>query len=973
MPPKKIIGTFPKTYEEDGTQHIITSDQRRGKGKHPVMYKHLLEDEHWLNALREEYAGSDDLKNSGRIFNGSDILLKNIEGEQFTDPNQVYQSRYTIESSYIYIISKVIGTTQYYKVGEGGSGDKTSGPGRLGDAQTFLPFGLETDVGFRVHYLLFFHKRHHPNVSQYLSTFIEKRLHANLRFNFRSASITFASGMASEWYLIPSTDLSIFLGFIFDVVSSYKIRPLQIWKLTSSTKEIIKLDVGWKERMRRNAIFNEREDDVSVSNIGTNIVIKHNYEEESGSVDMFKRHLLGMFNLPETQVGMALRNTATRANRVVLRIPTIQYSVIDIIKNKKLHAFGQPLQKDRFYAIVTNSTPARLFQTNEDDFLAKNMGAIHQIELTEEEKGRGITSKFYLHVKDLLEIHKVTKHTLPAEIDTWKLKDIYNSYHEKGEHYVEETYDMPNNFLAPPWYFNSEIQLSWAEKMTTKIEFMYHTDCDKNYSNNNRTFRWKSRNFFTPQFHRGTDLYIGRDKVDDNNEIIPNTEEDVPIFRVMNVMSVNEIQPTGKEKKDKKYEITLPFCEVNVGKGKKKQKLEQGFFVELDDDYFTYYKINGEAYDIANYVGEKTVYAIKKVYKKTNHSDLLNPWIDIQQYPSTIDKRIWCVSISDFDTDKLAGKLVIKAKTSVAMEKLKKTLLIKEAAMDKTGFDKELERNEAPKYDTDDIIRIKPIEFSTYRFGEDETKRDEFHYANIAKQVKLKPGGKSVQYELSYFPPWNKNKIWGLKPEAGIYTEKHLISIIDRFAEHVNINDPDFVTYKDNLKGKYVVESIYGHYPKYDKLKSHEEFIEKANNENEEAFYMVKWEGYAKNVDSEVLAVGFYEDVPDDVKEYWKRNQPFQKRITRSDRGNIPPKTPSVEEPGVRKSRSKKGGGGGGYEGGGGNGGGGGERGKRYSRKGRGVRRATKRIGRKWSQRGSLRSPKCPFRTHHSCRLRKDR
>ena len=303
--------------------------------------------------------------------------------------------------------------------------------------------------------------------------------------------------------------------------------------------------------------------------------------------------------------------------------------------------------------------------------------------------------------------------------------------------------------------------------------------------------------------------------------------------------------------------------------------------------------------------------------------------------------------MSDFEEEKLAGKLVVAAKTTKAIETLKKKLLADEATKDKTGFDRELERVNPPKYDTDDIIRIKPIEFSTYRFGEDETKRDEFHYANISKQIKLK--GKSVQYELSYFPPWNKNEVWGIKPEKGNYTEKHLISVIDQYAEHVDINDPDFLTYKENLKGRYVVESIYGHHPKYEKLKSHEEFIAKAKEENEEAFYLVKWEGYAKDEDNEVLAIGFYEDVPDDVKEYWKRNQPFQKRFTRSDtrgRGNIPPKTPSprgntppkTPSPVLpRRTTRKKGGGrGGGVRS---------ERGRRYSQKRR----------RRFTRKGSLR------------------
>jgi hypothetical protein len=941
MPDPLIIGKFPETYKEDGTQHIITSDQRRGLGNHPVMYENLLEDKHWLNALREDYAEFDDLKKSGRIYNGTDIILNNVEGERFTDPNQVYDSRYTIESSYIYIISKVIGTTQYYKVGEGGSGANDSGgPGRLGDAQTFVPFGLDQDVGFRVHYMMFFAKRHHPNVNQYLSMFIETRLHANLRFNFRSASITFASGIASEWYLIPANDLSIFLGFIFDVVSSYKIRPLQIWKLTSDTnkpKEIIKLDVGWKARMLKNSIYNEHDD---ISNIGTSIVIKRIYEEESGSVAIFKKSLVGIqFTLTVPQVARAepvvTRNRAAAVAAAAVAAPVFipsvnYYSVIDIIKNKKVHGFGKPLQKDRFYAIVTNSTPDKHFQWHEDEFLVKNMGVIIDIALSEEEKNKGITSKFYIHVKDLLEIIKATQKRTPSVFNAWELKDIYNAYHEKGEHLIEETYDMPNNFLAPPWFFNSEVQLLWAKKMIEDIEFMYHTDSDINYSNNNQTFRWKSHKLYTPEFLGSSDFHIERYKVDDNNKEIPNTTERVPIFRLMNVMSVNEIKPTGKKKKDEKYEQTIKSCEVNIGLGKK-QRLETGFFVKLEDDYFTYYKKNGVAADIANYQGKFTVYVIKKVYKKTNHSDLLNPWIDIQQYPSTIDKRIWCVTMADFEKVKLAGKLILAAKAPKAIESLKKKLLKEEANMDKTGFDKELERNDDPKYNTDDIIRIKPIEFSTYRFGEDETKRDEFHYANIDKQIKLKAGGKSVQYQVSYFPPWNNNKIWGIKPETENYTENHLISIIDQYAEQVDQDDPDFLTYKNNLKGKYVVESIYGHYPKYDKLTSHEEFMKRAKEEKEEAFYLVKWEGYAKNVDSEVLAIGFYEDVPEDVEEYWKRNQPFNKRVTRAE---------------TARANAKTGG-----------------RNGRKTRKGKEVQiRKTRK--------GSLRSPKCPFRTHHTRRRR---
>jgi hypothetical protein len=107
--------------------------------------------------------------------------------------------------------------------------------------------------------------------------------------------------------------------------------------------------------------------------------------------------------------------------------------------------------------------------------------------------------------------------------------------------------------------------------------------------------------------------------------------------------------------------------------------------------------------------------------------------------------------------------------------------------------------------------------------------------------------------------------------------------------------------------------------------------MKRAKEEKEEAFYLVKWEGYAKNVDSEVLAIGFYEDVPEDVEEYWKRNQPFNKRVTRAE---------------TARANAKTGG-----------------RNGRKTRKGKEVQiRKTRK--------GSLRSPKCPFRTHHTRRRR---
>lgn len=848
---------YPEVYDEDNTQRIIPSDQRRGLTDKPIKYKNLLQEDHWLNGLREEYDQMEWCKLSGRTFNGSDPILKDIESKQFKDPNLVYQnqkSRYTLESSYIYIISKVIGETQYYKVGEGGSGNKSSGPGRLGDAQTFLSIGLNEDVGFRVHYLLFFEKIHHPHVAQFLSFFIELKLHSNLRSNFRSASITFASGKPSEWYVVPKRDLCIFLGFIFDIVSSYKIRPLQIWKLLSNRNamEVIKLTANWTTRMEMNPDYIEQDNDMN--NLGSNIVVKQTYEEDVGSVAKFREHILGDFILPKQN--------------------NVSYTVVDFISNRKELKEGQPLQINTFYGIVTSVKKS--FDEIKDLFSIQNFDIL-EIQLQPNQPT--IKAKFYIHIKHLLKIYKINKYGTPRLFSKWPLKNIYQYYIGTPDTHTE-TYVMPNNFVAPPWFFNSLIQLSWAVKMTTEEEFMYHTDFIEDFRNNSNKYNWKSARFYTPQFLNSDDYYIERERVNANNDVIPNTKESVPIIRVMNAMSVHEIKPMGKSRKGKNFEISIPGELTIEGNAK---KLIRGGLVELSDDYFTYYKPNRQVDDIENHKG-KTFYMVKKIYEKSNHSKDLNPWMDIQEFPSTHDKRIWCIFLPDFKDEKLKGKLTIKAKTETEIKNLKKKLIAQEALDDRNRFARELERVGNPLFNTNDVIRMKPIDFPDYAFGEEETKRNEYHYAKIVQRIKLEGGTKSVQYEIMYFPPWDKNEIWGILPTKSKYTEKHLVSKIDEFAEKIGAtNTNEFKIYKDNLKGKYIIELITNHYPNtYGKITSHEELIAKAQLEDEDAFYEVKWEGY-EGVDKNVAAIGFYEDAPDAVKEYWKRLQPLNKRVTRSE------------------------------------------------------------------------------------------
>lgn len=849
--------TYPQIYEEDGTQRIVTADQRRGNTEYPMKYDHLLEKNSWLNKLRDQYDGMENLKNSGRMYNGSDIVLKNIEGERFKDPNQVFQSKYTLETSYIYIISKKIGDTVYYKVGEGGSKNKESGPGRLGDAQTFLPFGLRDEVGFRVHYLLFFNKMQHPNVPQFLSYFVEQKVHSNLRFNFRSASIAFASGNPSEWYVVPDKDLSIFLGFIFDVVSSYKILPVATWKLVPSdtAKITIKFDSDWATRLRVNPKNVERDE---VRNVGSTIVIKHHYREDIGDVGLFTQHLTGDFVLPGGQEAVEL---AWRT-----------FHVSDVIKNKKVPELGQPLEINTFYAIVTNRT--RTFDEIKDHFANSNI-SIHEIKL---DANADEKCKFYMSIDKLLEITKKNKYNTAAQFDQWPLKNIYNNYNKKTHH--TETYKMPNNFVAPAWYFKSDIQLAWAVKITSEEEYVYHYDYEKEFGSGVKHY-WKSTKFYTEKFHNSDTIVIVRERAKaDTNEIIPDKSEIVPVLRVMYVLSVHEIKPTGKKKTGKEKEVTLPNCKIH------KKTIQNGCMIEVDDDYFTYYdETTGVAEETANYKGKKTAYIVKKVYDKVHHDKTLNPWIDIQKYPSSKDKRIWCILVPDLETPLVKAKVRILAETPEKIKDVKKKLDKEEEASEDILRKESEERTlSEPKFKPKTIIRLKPAEYHPHVFGEDETEKTEYHYATVVKLQSFAKTKKDVQYEIRYFPPWDKNEPWGYTPKANAYIEKHLISNIDKYAEKVDKKDEHLLTYIDNLTGKYEIEIIYDHYPRYNDIKSHTHFMETALNENEtEPKYMVKWRGYEKGVDNENDATMLFEDAPLVINEYWKRKQPLPKRVTRGD------------------------------------------------------------------------------------------
>ena len=153
---------------------------------------------------------------SGKDFNGSDSAF-HVQGLSFPDPPLGRKKYGRLPLMSISSAKKIDGET-YFKIGEGGKGRSTDGTGRLGDAQVFLVPGLE-NIGFRVHYVLFFRKTFHLN-SQFVGQYIEEMIHSRLRNYFPSSNISFANDRASEWYLVNKTAIPFFIGFVFDLVGS---------------------------------------------------------------------------------------------------------------------------------------------------------------------------------------------------------------------------------------------------------------------------------------------------------------------------------------------------------------------------------------------------------------------------------------------------------------------------------------------------------------------------------------------------------------------------------------------------------------------------------------------------------------------------------------------------------------------------------------------------------------------------------
>lgn len=761
-----------KNRNENEPQKRIEYSQRKTQTRESSLFRK----NHWTNKIKTAYEGLKYLEDSGREFKGQDPLLKNVEGQTFNDPNEVHNNRRTLETNYIYIISKIINKKYFFKVGIGGTGNATDGPGRLGDAQTFLIPGLKESVGFRVHYLLFYNKNiPHPNNGQYMNHYVEQQIHRNLRNEFAAASIQFPTTRPSEWYLVKQNEVTFFLGFIFDIVASQQLAPLHVWKLKkpvegSNGKEEVKIrdevkEKDWKERMQHNPKYKALFDgeistrDKGPAPVGTQI-IRIEMLTDKGTVELFKEALLPD-QYPE-------KIEFQDANHQLF-----SFSLENIIKNMRARDDKQPLERYEIYGVIAIENDTTITALKANGFrLFEHVQTRHQ------------PKKMYsIHIGDLLEIIRQEKYNTDTKYGEWGLREKYEYY--RSDKVREDTVvEIPSehHVVAPAWYYDVDVQNHFANLMANDDDYKFHEDFVDNTYN-------ERGNWEVIAYQQNQDGYFDVQRVRLSNKVrVPNTEEFVSVVRVMKLLELAHEPQIEKQTKTAQKKIERSTKSVKLAD--KNTEIKKGMIIEIQDNYFTFYDERGNAEDPAKHTG-KQFYVVSKVYEKNG---TLNPWFDVKVHPH-IDNLRWVIWAGD---PKLPSKLKIIAKTP------KQAIVLREK-LDREKYPHlaDADVNHKKKWQTGDVIRMIPNSEKNMAFGEEFTSKDEYHYANI---VKASQG----VYTITYLPPWDKKGKWaanaGIKGNARrkVYHHAFKMPDLEMYAQKVTGHKErmkEMTEYQKKLKG----------------------------------------------------------------------------------------------------------------------------------------------------------------------------
>jgi len=689
-------------------QKQITYTQRKKQTRE----HQLIRKKHWAYKIKDAYNGVTYLQESGREYKGSDPLFKNLESKSLKDKNVPYTTAQTIETSYIYIISKTIHNKTFYKIGIGGMGMGAEGAGRLGNAQVFLIPGLRESVGFKVHYLFFYDKNaRHVERDMAMTMHVEQQIHKNLQHEFASANITFPTMRTSEWYLVKATEETFFIGFVVDIIASQYTHPHESWKLHAPVagkegKDTFELPKDWSVRMKHNPEYMKHLEDKRHPEkvpVGAHI-IRVEFTNDKGKVDDYKDTLLPKGEPKQyTYKGISMK-------------------LVDFEKNMRALGDTQLVERNEIYAVVEIESVSK----------ARVLKVWKENDITPYKHPETRSIRYSIHIGDWLAMMKEETYNTEDLLDTWDLKDNYLYYHAADKPVLEVTTDSVTR--VPAWYYNQDAQLKYARMMKDEPAYQYHDDF-KDDSRDAKA-RWKVVAY---ESDRQNNIDVQRVQVEtvDGQEVeLPDTQENVSVVHVMTLLDIVIGRTQTTKRKRKEVETSIPSVTLVNTKTKKKTVVKKGEFVEIKDNYFTYYKEDGSTDDKSKYTGT-TKYIVTKVYKKEHHSENLNPWFDIQVYPRVNNLR-WEIFASD---PHLPAKLKVLSKAT----KTPKSTATDHLA--KANVDHE------PRFKALNVIRMIPDEDKTHTFGEESTPRDVYHYAKILKAAE-------GVYTVSYFPPYNTEDRW---------------------------------------------------------------------------------------------------------------------------------------------------------------------------------------------------------------------
>jgi hypothetical protein len=784
-------------------------------------------------------------KGSGKEFDGSNELFK-ISNRQFGRND--YYGGIPLSTTYIYIISKTVGKDTYFKVGEGGKGNEDNDEGtkhtsgRLGSANTFLIPGLK-DIGFKVHFVFFFHKIGHPYTDVFIGQYMEKQIHSTLRKQFPQSNISFMNQKESEWYLVQDKEELFFIGFIFDIIASYEsfsmMNPLAIWKYTSelqtlddlkSNKYQIELpkENEVKDRLGNSELWKEAQHQVAILRNNTRPLNIAVIDKQPDDTKKNIQEIIKYFESKNKQFSIDYNNII------------YNFTITNISKPKN----PQDGRKAYLYYVE--------FTSDQEDQIVMKILNENKVFVYAEQNEEDINKTiYYIFISDFLAL--LESQLTIEQYENWSLKTIYLKFTSKNVPNVNIIENKP--VAIPSFYYDKTFQ-DFYGPIFVKDE--PYEDYSVNDLTNKTVKKWQNLGY--------EGQHIIRQEVSTiDNKLIDNTEERKSIIDIMIMKGIikkkGENNSIGKNNK-KGNEVTVDSFKIdNV-------EYEKGDIVEANDSLFIYFNDEGCTIPDENHRNKWTRYKIQKIYNDKNSNEIVNPYMDIREVDASNKKyksnEIWVLSMRFLTKDNFK---MVQEKPRTYKGKYKEGDYVELYPRNYPLNNKDLFRSEWTKYNHYVIIRMKNDDF----------------------------------YGIQFMKPFDKMKLWNVWGNEHVMNnnDDKIINVhvreFDKSTKKLPMNDDSTAklnTYTDELPYLvYQVNSISGHNPI--NVKTHADLIrDRAPN------YTIEWEENGKNVEKKQDAKiidkiitnktkkSYVKNLKEKIEEYWKNkeNQPQKPTKTRKKR-----------------------------------------------------------------------------------------